>query len=805
MNSSSIAAALRSGLGVDRAVSVLFNFDSPLTDREVDSLTHFAQQQHEALQAGTHLPETPASIEPLLSKPSVALPATFVLQCALVSCKLPVLSNRVVRTLVKVVVPHVARKCAKSSDSAQHISPNDWTSLLKAATSQVLQSGSSGHSERTVKCAVAFLEAAVEAIAPASGVAASINSAFLDLLVSVITAQANLHATRAATCAKDTTKNDWTTSVRGNATYFTSDKFTYLARFIARSQCAKALVTAPPGENVSVFTLLVCQLLASHIASSSSELTSEAAELFKVRRETIARFVSSTSNSPRISLILSPRGASDRLSVDDPAGSIRFILETIARTTTSLNAAWDLLAILSAIPAADIANYVLSNLDALPTQLVDLFVNNHAALSFTVAPKVAECLARTLSRAIATSTTLIDALAKNVTAAMQTRCRSGSEKASLLILISKLITVAPATSFTRSVIADVVRGSLDSPAQEVSDAAWTLARAANALEELKPTLVQIVKVANNGSNDVLRRRLLTHAQASLFGVVAPVVNELVGECDTVETFRPDAFLALLFYASSPSTTPAQLTKVAKIVNQPTVLAALDAPGDLSACAAVAIALASRGLFDTLALLLTHKSGHVRRTLREFVQSVSSDPSTLSSLWDSLTRTVFGIDAATRPAILSTNAEEALTTVASALLKFPSRIPLDSVLTEVLLCCGHDYIQGDDDVYFVALDHSNGRYRDSSIRVVDRVLLKISKPHNHQINLHASGIAAALAKRLTSGSAHVARAAGRALALLLTRSSPLVTCNTFKILLASITEAAEKLRGLNAQDAAILSG
>lgn len=881
MNTGSIVAALRSGRDVDRAVNVLFNFDAPLTERELETLAAFAHAQHEAVVAGTHLPPTPPAILPLLAKPSAAVSATFVLQCVLAACKIPSLSSGVVRRLVKLLVPSVAKKTAAASQRDDATSGSgdksiEWAALLKTCWTQLQHASGAGHCERTVQCAVAFLDASEAALPLASStstkadaeqqqaaheVAATMRKAWAELAVAVVLTQAKLHATRpssrnkqslpakkkntgtAAAAAAVALSDDDTGAVQvafatGNATYFSSDKCRHLQRLVAVSPRVRATLHHAASTADSITSKLVVQVLlsaslarasASPAAASSlpSFLTPEAGELFKLQKQTLSRFVQSGDSRGSLERLVSRSGVPGRLIIDDAPGTLQWAFETLALTTTALASVWDILSVVAALPSSDVEAYVAANPTAFMNQLLNIFINNHQVISSRIAGAVCEVLARGLTRD--TRSSLLDPLAKLVTSALQTRCHSGSEKASLLILLTQLLAPMPSSttllptaaaaaspltaSYTKACIADAVRHSLDAPAPEVLDAAWDLLAAAPlALDDLKPTIASLVKTAGTGSaeGDALRRKLLLHIPATQ-GLLGPIVTELMAECESVETFRVDAFLALGHAAAVSSTTPAQLTKVLKVVNQSAVLALLATPTELEACASVAIALANRGIFDAVALLLTHKSGRVRNLLRTYVASIATDASTLSSLWDSMLRTVFGLDAPTRPLILSApTAQDALTVVGAALLCHSTRILLVSVLTELLLCCGHDAIQGDDEVFFQALDQASGRYRQSSVAVSDRILARITKPHTHQLNIHATAIATALGKRLLPaasavGAPHMTRATCRAIALLLNRSSALVTVHTVKQLVVCVGAASEMLRGLIDMDAAIVSG
>ncbi|RNF26154.1 uncharacterized protein Tco025E_01599 [Trypanosoma conorhini] len=205
----------------------------------------------------------------------------------------------------------------------------------------------------------------------------------------------------------------------------------------------------------------------------------------------------------------------------------------------------------------------------------------------------------------------------------------------------------------------------------------------------------------------------------------------------------------------------------------------------------------------MALLLTHRSGLLRRRLSSYVATLSADASALIALWDSLTRTVFGLERKEKPKILSSSAAGALLTVASALLQHTAKTPVTTTLCEVLLCCGHDHVQGEDPYYFHTNSFLLGRYRTSSEVARSETFARLfAGEHAHLLTLHGEALVSKLCAEF-SGPTHLSTAASRGLVLLLGFiTGPVSSQRAFETLLEVTKKSVDYFLSLDARDRAI---
>ncbi|CUG82316.1 Hypothetical protein, putative [Bodo saltans] len=777
MNLNAVVTALRSGKETSRAVKVLSNFNHPLTEREVEQLHAFSQESEEAggIKSAQDIPE---NIAALLNRPSAAIPALNAAMCIIGVTKIQFLDSTVHRTLQKKVLPSIG----------VILSAAEWTTVVSAVTALA---STTSPTIATLRCAEEILSNSIKvATAETEGKLFDLWSKLLSLIVKRYAA---LHAARPKHAADLTILS----VPSGNAAFLSSGRFLRLRRMVSGSKATLERL-AP--------------VLTSCVASTIGDLLPIAVLLnradpvaFPISKDTVTTAIK---NSPGV--LFSILGGTLRISADsltvapDVNDLILYSLYNMALTSCTELACFDHLTVLQAIPSAALKAYLGEKFDDVLGQLINPFVNNPKVYSVTLAKDVAEVFGRMFGaaglavKAVAPLTTL-------VSQAMMSRCRSGDEKAAVITVLeamcraAKLAPDAPQTLLSGADIQPIIRTELDSAAASAL-IAWQLIDTTGTVGELSGLINPLLKGAVN--KEALRRQLLMTLPVT-YPDVAPVTKPLLEECGDVEVYRADAFLSLGF---APHTTPQLLSAAAKVAVRAEVVAGLGgAPKELQRAAAVAQSLAAVGQYAPLVLLMTHTSGRVRKALQPTLKEVCGQSASAIMVWDTIVNQIFGLSSAEAASICRPRgAVELLSLVAPLLLRHTAKLAVHQALVEILLCCGHDHVVGEDSLAFTADHLTIGQYRSSSQSLNRRTFEVVFDGHKHLLLLHSESICAGLVDHL-KGAKHVAAAAARALSLFLHIATPAVTVSLFQLLSTRVQQSVDWFSKADALDAAIASG
>ncbi|KAH9589385.1 hypothetical protein LSM04_007840 [Trypanosoma melophagium] len=766
-----VLAFQRGSSSLPRAVRVLFQYNNPLADREAAQLAEFTQKHPPDAQEAA----APAEVKSWMDRPLRRLPALAVVQCVLGAAKTPSFPLAYQRRLQRQLLHKVVKQTP--------LAVEEWRVALNHAAALPM-----GYSATALRCAEEVLKTAAPAVFDKTTRVAGATLEEVQVLFVKIFATVVVHyATRHAGCAKHSTLPESLDIPKGNENFLTSDPVRRLRRIIDancsnnREKWTAAVQKLLPAEMLTVFVTAPwpCPIL----------------------KDTVLQVVK---NSPTLLFrLLGKCPVPGSLLVESPSEVIQSCMYNMGLTNCSWNSARDYLSFLLAIPIENKTEYFKNNGKDGFMQLLTPFVNNSKVLTSAVAQEWKKYYTLLFLQS-GSEEELLPLFLEAASYLVLNRCRTATEKAAIMIITSSVIQAV--SENVRSVIPknDLVRmieRDLASPANEAALAAWKLLRVSGVESEVEDEMRAALKSSKNNEN--LRRAMLVHISSTRApaDIISDLTEPLLEECGEVEVYRPDAFLALRLSVQRRS---AVVLKLCDILCQPDVVGQLGNNTDeLDVLAETAIALSKVSLFAPMALLLTHKSGLLRRRLSCYLAGITNDASATIALWDSLTHVVFGLETKEKPKILSSNAITALFIVASALLKHTSKTAVSNTLCEIVLCCGHDHIQGEDPYYFNHNGTLLGRQRTSSKLVNWQVFERLfSGEHKHLLTLHAETIAEKLCETFNS-SMHLSTAASRGLILLLGfMTSPSSSLRTFEKLLKVTKESVDYMISLDVRDRAI---
>ncbi|KEG15173.1 hypothetical protein DQ04_00161130 [Trypanosoma grayi] len=768
-----VVAFQRVSPDVSHAVRVLFNYAHPLSEREAAQLTDFLKRQQEAGQQGGEVPD---DIRQLMERPLQRLSAATVVQCVVGAAKIPSFPTTFQRRLQRKLLHLVAKRSPLSLE--------EWGSILHHAAALPM-----AYSPAALRCVEEVLKAAAPVVLASTAAQTEnvpgkeVRVLFLKTFAAVVMHYATRHAAR----AKHSTLPDTIVVPRGKENFLTSSPVRRLRRIIevncgnVQDVWRSTVQSLSPAESVVLFVA----------APWPSPVPKEA--LLQVVK-----------GSPTLLLrLLGTRPAAGTLVTDSPNDVIHACAYNMGLTNCSLDSARDYLAVLMALSVESKAAYYRSQGKDGFSQLLIPFVNNAKVLNPAVAQGWREFYTL-LFMELGAEEEFLPPFLQAASYLVVNRCRSATEKASIMIISNAVM--RQVSDATRSVaptedLARMIEQELASPANDAALAAWRLLRVSAVENEVVEEMRSALKSAK--SNESLRRAMLLHISADRApaDILEGLTEPLLEECGEVEVYRPDAFLALRIAVKRK---PAVVAKLCPILCHADVLAQLGINADeLNGLAETAVELSKHCIFAPIALLLTHKSGLLRRRICCHISTLMNDASSVISLWDSVTQTVFGLETKDKAKILSNTAVGTLLPIAPALLQNISRTVVTSTLCELVLCCGHDHIQGEDPYYYHHNGSLLGRARTSS-KVVQRQLFDglFSGEHKHLFMLHNEAIAEKLCAAF-NGPTHLRTAASRGLVLLLgLLSNPSSSQPIFEKLLNAAKQSAEYMVSLDARDRAI---
>ncbi|KAF8282525.1 hypothetical protein TcBrA4_0084050 [Trypanosoma cruzi] len=775
MDLSSIVLALQGNLAfVPRAVSVLFNHANPLSEREAAKLSEFTREQQET---GALVTSVPDNIKQLMERPLHRLSAVTVIQCILGAARVPSLPVKYQRRLQRHLLPLLCK--------GELLSLEEWSYVLRQTATLPM-----GHSAISLRCAEEVLKATAPALFLSKNKSAeeeSVNEVqklFLKTFAVVVSHYAKRHTRcfqRSATQKMPTSKSN------NKRNFLYSTPFRRLQRILdvnwghTREAWLEIVETLSPAE-----------VLILSLATPWN---------YPIKNGTLMQVLK---GSPTLLFhLFSDRPSPGSLRVECPNDAIHTCIYNMGLTNCSRDNALDYLVVLLALSGEDkFAFFKSRGMDGF-VQLLTPFVNNVKTLNVAVAQEWQERYAL-LFLHMKAEEELFPLFVQAASDVVVNRCRAVTEKASIITLTASVMHVMSDAARSKAATGNLVRmieRELASPAIDTAAAAWRLLREARLEDDVADEIRSALKSVKN--NEQLRRVMIIHIspQRAPADVITSLIEPLFEECEEAEAYRPDAFLALRIAAQRRFNAVA---KLCGILCQADVVAQLGTVADeLNGLMETAVTLAQISLFAPMALLLTHRSGLLRQHLSSYVATISTDASAIIALWDSLTRTVFGLEAKEKPKILSSNAVGALLTVAPALLQHTAKTPVSTTLCEVLLCCGHDHIQGTDPYYFHTKSFLLGRRRTSSGVVQSQVFERLfAGEHAHLFKLHSEALVSKICENF-NGPTHLGTAASRGLVLLLSFiTSPLSLQQAFEKLLDATKKSVDYLISLDARDRAI---
>ncbi|CCW61256.1 unnamed protein product [Phytomonas sp. EM1] len=450
------------------------------------------------------------------------------------------------------------------------------------------------------------------------------------------------------------------------------------------------------------------------------------------------------------------------------------------------------------------------------------FINNIKILTEEVASRVsrkyvnlfiqAECRPRECEEAdgINRALSLRQGLLQACVTMISNRCRAPPEKASIMRLVADIFQALLSDGSQPSVnelnttdLAAVLDREMTIPAVESLQQAIRLVVLFRVEGAVQNGLTAALKTAKR--DEAVRRTLLVHLAPGQIpqNIKDELVQQLLKDCSEAEVLRPDAYLALYFvYESNPDV----VARLCPLLSTADVLNQLGGNiYELRRMTTVAIALARVGHFNPFAMLLTHHRGQIRCPLMDYIHSIANDTRSVATLWEHITQTVFGLDEEAKPRILSSTAHNAVLPVASALLRHAAKIPITTVLTEVLLCCGHDNVQGEDTFFYLPSDASINRH-DKKYKCVRCETFEgiFSAERVTLLQQHGKAICASLLNKMLTAPEYMAQAACRGMVLLLTQIKFSSSEDIFEALLQQLRDSSDYFIGLSDMDAAIAS-
>ncbi|KAG5481373.1 hypothetical protein LSCM4_07084 [Leishmania orientalis] len=810
-----VVHALQRAATVPLAVEVLLQYNNPLSDREAAQLLDFRRLQREQLEGGLKVEESTEDIVALSRRPGKGFHPLQVVQCVLSATRLPCVQPDQQRRLRKEVLSRVAATtplsfvewCAavqiSSHTCLQHFDRSPAALLcveevLRLAAPVLLQAPpppplSTAAAQRASwrRNGVAQLQRPrkdtaaprLKEYTPEEGV-----QLFLKTLAALVQCYAALHASN----QKHTLKQYPT---KGEA-FFTYAPIRRLRRLIQKNAShdmdavRKAVKSLAPAEMIALTPILQSEAL--QISLTKDQLSCA------VKSETLVVYHVLGARHP----------VAGTLTLENADVALQFVLYTMGLTSTPRDAFLDYVALLASAPTADVAAYMKARGKDALTQWITPFIVNADTL-MPVAERVSPIYARLMQQLCAAAPEMLTVLLQTIAHAVGTRCRTPREKEVAMRLLCDMLEALPSEVHaqlepTAEVVSTLSR-EVAMPAVESAAQAFRLTSELRLEAAMEDGLMSALK--NSRKEAAIRRAMLVHldVQRTPAAVVNGLITELMKDCEEVVVVRPDAYLALSFALARGDT--ATIAKLQQLLCTAEVLRQLDGNAYEQARAAqVAVELANSGYGVPLVQLLTSRHGSVRRPLLSYVKSVSSDASRVTSLWSCLTQHVFGLESTgSPPMIVGETAAPALVAVGTALLQHTPRLSLSSALSELLLCAGHDNVQGADPYFYKASSCLLRRHCRVSLAVLERPLrqmLTCGEGQEHLLSQQAKAVTRHLIEAANKDVEHQSTAACRAVVLLLTQTSTAASRDVFVALAEAAQVSKEWFMALSAEDAAI---
>nr|CCC94359.1 unnamed protein product [Trypanosoma congolense IL3000] len=776
MDLPSIVAALQRGSALlPRAVQVLFNYSHPLSERESALLMQFAKEQQECLEAGLHAADVPESIKVLTERPLQRLPGAAVVQCVLGAAKIPSFPIKYQRKLQRQLLHRVVKNTP--------LSFKEWSHILNQAALLPME-----HSLTALRCAEEVLKAAAPAVLKKDALdttdeaweANALN--FLSLFASVVFNYAKRHAG----CTKHSLLSLSVTIPRGNENFLSGGPMRRLRRIL---------------ESICCYVEKSWDTLAPKLAPSNATILSVVAPWrCLVSKEMILQVVKSSSTL--LLNILDKRPLPGSMRVAEPDEVLQVCFYNMGLTTCSLGSARDYLAVVMALPEDDKKNYFRTHGEDVFFQLLIPFVNKPNVFTLAVAQDWGDLYSLIFLQA-GVEEEFLTTFVRTASEVIK-KCRVAAERSSIMTIVSSVLHASSSSS--RSTVphehlAFIVERDLASPSPDAANAAWKVLQISGVEEEVAGEMRVALKSAKNNPALLTAMALYLSPARAPADVVDGLNDFLINNCEQVDAYRPAAFLALRFLVERKAKISSNLCN---LLCQADTLKQLGQNVDeVNALADTASVLANAFIFAPMALLLTHKSGLLRRLLSDCVAKLSGDASSIIALWDSVTHVVFGLECKEKPKILSSAGADSLSYVASALLKHTAKMAVPTALRELVLCCGHDHVQGEDPYYFFENASPLGRARANSKGVERRVFESVfTEEHKHLLTLHHDALVDGLCGHLND-SLHLRTAASRGLVLVMGMESPFAPSQKiFNRVLDAVKQSVNFMLSLDTRDRAI---
>ncbi|KAL7701052.1 hypothetical protein N2W54_003054 [Lotmaria passim] len=806
-----VVHALQRASTVSMAIETLLQFNNPLSEKEAAQLREFRQLQREQLEGGLKVQKPTAELVALSHRPIKGLHPLQVIQCVLNATRLPCVQPDHHRRLRKEVLSRVA--------TLTPLSFTEWCTAVHVATSVCLQYFD--NTPAALLCAEEVLRLAAPVIfnapppPPPSSQRArwrkSVPAAqprrdtatlklkeysaeegmqlYLKALAILVQRHAALHARNKKHGLKAHPKNDECFFYFGpirRLRRLTNDTVAH-----KMEEVRSAVKSLTPVELVSL--VQVFQGVGMHLSVTKDQITSA------VKAHPLITFQ-----------VLGARHPLDStLTLENVDMVLQTVLYNMGLTSTPCDAFLDYVNVLASAPTSQVAAYLTAKGKDALTQWITPFTVSADVLAPAV-ETVSPIYAALFQQLHATAPqALLPVLLQTIVFAVGTRCRTPREKEVAMRLLCDMVEALPAEATTQTLpaTADVVATlsrEVAMPAVTSAAQAFRLAAALRLEASLEDGLAGALR--NSRREVAIRRAMLVHldAQRTPPAIVDELVTELQKNCEEVVVARPDAYLSLLY--SLVRGDHAAVSQLCPLLGTAEVLRQLEGNVYEQARAAqVAIELANNGYGAPLVQLLTSRHGRVRQPLLAYVKSVATDASRVTTLWNCLVRYVFGLETATRPMIVGETAAPALVALGSALLQHTSRLSVSFALSELLLCAGHDNVQGEDPFFYQASSCQLRRYRLGSLTVLERPLQQVLASGEGQeglLSLHAKAMARTMLDALNRDVEHVSIAAARGFVLLLTQTTPAASRDILQALEEAVRVSKAWFLALSAEDAAV---
>ncbi|CAJ1988027.1 protein of unknown function - conserved [Leishmania donovani] len=814
MELAQVVHALQRAATVPLAVDVLLQYNNPLSEKEATQLRKFRHLQREQLEGGLKVEEPSEEIVELSHRPGKGLHPLQVVQCVLSAARLPCVRPDQQRRLRKEVLPRVSETTP--------LSFVEWCTAVQVALHTCLQCFD--NSPAALLCVEEVLRLAapvlLHAPSPPPLFADTVQRAswrkrsaaqqqprkdttvprlkqftddeglqlFLRALAALVQRRATLHARK----KKHTLKQHPTT----DEAFFTYAPIRHLRQLMQKNAShnmdavCKAVKSLAPAEMIALTP--VFQGGAMQLSLTKDQLSSA------VKAQPLVAY----------HVLGAQRPVAGTLKLENIDVTLQFVLYTMGLANTPRDAFLGYVAVLASAPTADLAAYMKAKGKDTLAQWITPFIVNADTLLPDV-ERVSPVYARLMQQLCAAAPEMLTVLQHTIVYAVGTRCRTPREKEVAMRLLCDMLEALPSEvraqlEPTADVVSTLSR-EVAMPAVESAAQAFRLTSALRLEAAMEDGLMGALK--NSRKEAAIRRAMLVHLDVhrTPAAVVDGLLTDLMKDCEEVVVVRPDAYLALPFALARGDV--ATIAKVHPLLSTAEVLRQLDGNVyEQTRAAQVAMELANSGYGVSLIQLLTSCRGLVRRPLLEYVKSVASDASRATSLWSCLTQHVFGLESAgSPPMIVGETAAPALVAVGTALLQHTSSLSLSSTFSELLLCAGHDNVQGADPYFYKASSCLSRRYHSASRAVLERPLrqtLACGEGLERMLSQQAKAIVRHLVEAMGKGVEHQSIAACRALVLLLTQTSAAASRDVFGAIAEAVQASKEWFMALSAEDAAI---